>query len=102
MANKITAKQIAEKFGVSLSAAEQQNSTQAFIVAVPYTLLFLSYTTVLAAFDGDRALWLVTDKKYSATTSKHLKAFLLQRDSYCETVTQEELEQFLKLKKVEV
>ena len=57
---------------------EQFHSMQMFIVYTPSYNLLLSYTTIVGLCNYQTKIWLLTEKKYSTTTTRQLNRFASQ------------------------
>lgn len=69
----------------------QIGSNQNLLILKNGTQVFFSYETAVAVDTGDEIL--VTDKKFSVTTSKHINQFIDGRKA--RKVSQDEIENFL-------
>jgi hypothetical protein len=69
----VTKKEIAKQFSTDLHNVIQQGSKQLFVVITPELKVLVSYNTVVGKYISP--MWHLTTKKYSATTSAHIRFF---------------------------
>lgn len=100
---KVTKQNIMDQFGVMANAVRQIGSKQLFIVdnhnSTKYMYakcrILVSYKTIIGIFDAD-CVWHITDKKYSATTSKQTSQFINQTPFACFRCADDELQAMLR------
>lgn len=92
--SKVTKKDIAKSFNVSLDNVEQVQSKQLFIVYTSNAKLLVSYYTVIGVYEFNHCAWYITKEKYSTTTSRQITTF---RNSIANPVIFIEANEFSKL-----